>query len=160
MVADSSHGRHRPRWQERRAQWQARLVPSRPLPPRAVVLSFIDCINRGDVEGLGQLMSEIHRLRVLDEEPVVGRDDNIDAWRRYLSSFPAYVIHPRAVSESRGRVAVLGTTTGSHLDLADEDEARLTIIWLAEVKGGKVASWRITEDTPAARARLGLPTTD
>jgi ketosteroid isomerase-like protein len=128
------------------------------MPLIAAVESFIDCINRGDVDGLGQLMSEDHRLVVLDEEPVVGRDHNIDAWRGYFSSFPAYVIHPRALAAGEGRVAVLGTTTGSHLCLADEEEARLTVIWLAGVEDGKVRSWQVIEDTLPARRGLGLPT--
>jgi hypothetical protein len=132
-------------------------VPSRPLPPVAVVVSFIDCINRGDVEGLGELMSDRHRLVVVDEAPVVGRDHSREAWQGYIAAYPAYVIHPRAFATRESLVAVLGTTTGSHLGLADAEEARLTVIWLAEVEEGKVASWQIIEDSPAARAGVGLP---
>ena len=67
----------------------------RPLPPLACVLSFIDAINTGDLDRLVSLMSDDHRLVVLDEEPLVGRAANTEAWRGYFSSFPAYVIHPR-----------------------------------------------------------------
>ena len=48
----------------------------RKLPPTAVVLGFVDCINRGDLDGLVAMMSEDHRLEVFDEEPVVGRQGN------------------------------------------------------------------------------------
>src|SRR2546427_449958 len=100
-----------------------------PLPPTPAVISFIDCINRGDRDGLGALMTDDHTLTVLDEAPLIGRDANLDAWSGYFSSFPQYVIYPRAVVARGDRVAVLGTTTGSHLDLPDEEEMNLGVMW-------------------------------
>jgi hypothetical protein len=131
-------------------------MPRRPLPPVAVVIGFIDCINRGDVEGLGALMAEEHRLIVLDEPPVVGRDENVRAWRGYASSFPNYVIYPRALTVAEDRVAVLGSTTGSHLGLADDVESQLSVIWIAEVEDGAVRVWQIVEDSPESRVEAGF----
>ena len=128
-----------------------------PLPPLAAVVSFIDCINCGDLDGLGGLMSEDHRLVVLDEPPVVGRDANLDAWNGYFSSFPEYVIYPRHMSAVGTRVAVVGATTGSHLGLPDEEELELSVIWLADVHGGALSSWHVAEDTPEARRRYRVP---
>jgi ketosteroid isomerase-like protein len=128
-----------------------------PLPPLAAVVSFIDCINRGDLDGLGALMSEDHRLIVLDEPPLVGRDANLDAWRGYFSSFPEYVIHPHHMSVTGSRVAVVGATTGSHLGLTDEEELELSVIWLADADNGALSSWRVAEDTPDARRRYRVP---
>ena len=34
-------------------------------PPVAVAVSFIDCINRGDVDALSELMSEDHRAKIV-----------------------------------------------------------------------------------------------
>jgi hypothetical protein len=51
----------------------------RPSPPIAAAISFIDCINRGDLEGLTELMTDDHALVVLDEPALVGRDSNRDA---------------------------------------------------------------------------------
>jgi ketosteroid isomerase-like protein len=130
-----------------------------PFPPIAVVISFIDCINRGDLDGLVELMTDDHTLTVLDEAPLVGRALNRDAWHGYFSSFPDYVIYPRYVTASAGTVAVLGTTTGSHLGLADEDEMKLKVIWLCEVLDGRVSLWRIAEDTAKRRAEIGIPPT-
>jgi SnoaL-like domain len=131
-------------------------VSSGPLPPVAVVVSFIDCVNRGDVDGLGRLMTYDHTLRVFDEEPIVGREANIRAWRGYAESFPSYVIYPHRISDLGGTVAVLGHTTGSHLGLPDAEESRLTLIWLADVADGVVRLWSLVEDNPANRRRLGL----
>jgi SnoaL-like domain len=123
----------------------------------AVAVSFIDCINRGDLEGLGRLMTVDHELRVFDEPPVVGRDANIAAWRGYLDAFPDYVIYPRGISEAGGTVAVLGYTTGSHLGLPDAEESRQTLIWLADVVDGALRNWVLVEDSPVNRRRFGLP---
>lgn len=101
-------------------------------------------------------MADDHHLRVLDEPVVRGRDANVAAWRGYASNFPAYTISPHQIVERGGVVAVLGHTTGSHLGLPDEEERLLTIIWLAEVTGGKVRSWRLVEDSVERRREFGL----
>ena len=132
-------------------------MSSKRLPPVAAVIGFIDCINRGDIDGLGMLMTEDHELVVFGEEALRGRERNIQAWAGYAAAYPDYVIYPRAVAEPRaGCVAVLGHTTGSHLGLADDEERALSVIWLAEVRDGQLCRWRLLEDTPDRRAELGL----
>jgi hypothetical protein len=128
-------------------------------PPVAVVVSFIDCINRRDLDGLAALMSDDHTLVVLDEAPLVGRAANVSAWRGYFSSFPDYVIHPRHLAAAGARVAVLGSTTGSHLGLPDEEEMGLGVIWLADAVDGRVSRWQVADDTEARRASEGVPPT-
>jgi ketosteroid isomerase-like protein len=122
----------------------------------AVALAFIDCINRGDVDGLGWLMADEHALRVFDEPPIVGRAANVEAWRGYVDRFREYLVHPHRVAEDGDTVAVLGHTTGSHLGLPDEEECRLALIWVARIADGAVASWTLIDDSPANRRRLGL----
>lgn len=114
----------------------------------------VDCINRGDVEALGGLMTDHRTLRVFDEPPVVGRTSNIEAWRGYIASFPNYVVYPHRIADNEGTVAVLGHTTGSHLGLADDGESRLTLIWVAEVVAGAVRSWSLNDGRPWNRRRL------
>jgi hypothetical protein len=130
---------------------------TRSLAPVPTVISFIDCINRGDLDGLGRLMAEDHRLQVLDEKPLIGRSANIEAWRGYFDSFPHYVIYPHVIVDEVFGVAVLGHTTGSHLGLPDDAEAKILVIWQAYVAGGFLRSWSVIEDTPEARAQVGLP---
>jgi hypothetical protein len=125
-------------------------------PPLAVVISFIDAINVGDVGRLASLMSEDHRLQVLDEPPLDGRTANVEAWHGYASSFPDYVIHPHRLVALDDEVAVLGHTTGSHLGLPDDVEAEQTLIWHAVVREGTVTFWQIVEDTPEHRLSFWL----
>ena len=128
----------------------------RALPAAAVVLSFIDCINRLDLEGLVDLMTEDHELRILDEAPVVGRENNRRAWRGYFDAYPLYVVYPQRIADTGNSVAVLGTTTGSHLGLPDDEERKLTVLWVGQVRDGRLAVWSIVHDTLEARAAHGL----
>jgi ketosteroid isomerase-like protein len=127
-----------------------------PLPPVAVVIGFIDAINRGDVDRLAALMSPGHRLQVLQELPVTGREANRDAWNGYVTAFPDYVIYPDYLVDRGDDVLVLGSTTGSHLGLPDQEERRLKVIWRAIARDGLLLLWQIIEDTPRQRALLGL----
>jgi hypothetical protein len=127
-----------------------------PLPPVAAVIGFIDAINQGDVDRLVALMSPGHRLQVLQEPPVTGREPNRDAWNGYVTAFPDYVIYPDHLVHHDDDVVVLGSTTGSHLGLADEDERQLKVIWRATVHDGLLTLWQVLEDTPEQRALLGL----
>jgi hypothetical protein len=127
-----------------------------PLPPAAAVLSFIDAINHGDVARLAALMTTDHRLRVLDEEALVGRAANVNAWRAYATAFPDYVIYPQRIAARETDVIVLGHTTGSHLGLPDDEESGIPVIWRAEVDQGRLTLWQIIDDSPARRAELGL----
>jgi hypothetical protein len=119
-----------------------------PLPPVAAVIGFIDAINRGDVGRLAELMAPGHRLQVLQEPPVTGRDANRDAWHGYVTAFPDYVIYPDRLAHRGDDVAVLG--------MPDHEERQLTVIWRATVQDGLLTLWQIIEDTPAQRALLGL----
>ena len=127
-----------------------------PLPPVAAVIGFIDAINRGDVGRLAELMAPGHRLQVLQEPPVTGRDANRDAWHGYVTAFPDYVIYPDRLVHRGDDVLVLGSTTGSHLGLPDHEERQLTVIWRVIVQDGLLTLWQIIEDSPAQRALLGL----
>jgi ketosteroid isomerase-like protein len=127
-----------------------------PLPPVAAVIGFVDAINRGDVDRLVSLMSPDHRLQVLQESPVIGRDANREAWDGYATAFPNYVIYPDRIVHRADGVLMLGSTTGSHLGLSDEQERQLRLIWRATVHDGLLALWQIIADTPEQRSFLGL----
>ena len=124
--------------------------------PLAVALRFVERVNHGDAVGLEALMTEDHVLRVFDEPPQRGRPAVAEGWRGYTRAFPAYTIYPDRVAVRGNRVAILGHTTGSHLGLPDEEESKLTLIWLAEVEGERVASWILVEDTPDHRRAYAL----
>ena len=104
------------------------------------------------VDRIAALLAADYHLRVFDEPAQTGKAQGIEGWRGYAASFPDYVIHPHRLAISGQRVAVSGHTTGSHLGLADEEESRQTLIWIADVEGGLIARWAFLVDTPANRA--------
>lgn len=124
--------------------------------PLAVALRFVDRINHADAASLEALMTEDHVLRVFDEAPQRGRLAVAEGWRGYARAFPAYTIYPDCVAVRGDRVAILGHTTGSHLGLPDEEERKLTLIWLVDVEGERVAAWILVEDTPDHRRTYAL----
>jgi hypothetical protein len=127
----------------------------------ALALSFVECINRADVDGLRALMSDDHELCVFDEPPLCGRDENVAAWRGYATSFPNYTIYVDQTAARDGRVALLGSTTGSHLGLPDDEERLLTLIWIADIEpdARTLRRWQLVPDTAEWRHRLGLGAT-
>lgn len=124
--------------------------------PLAVTLGFVDAINRGDIDRLASMMTEDYELKVFHLPPEAGLAKGVAGWRGYASAYPRYLIHPSRLAVQRDTVAVLGTTTGSHLALPDDEEMQLTLIWLSEVSGGKVRRWILIEDTPENRGSWGL----
>ena len=122
-------------------------------------MSFVECINRRDLEALTSLMTESHSLVVFNEPPLTGRDANREAWQGYFAAYPEYLIYPRQIASNGNAVAIMGSTTGSHLGLPDDEEMAVTLIWVADVEDGKVDAWRLLEDTAENRAVCSLDVT-
>jgi uncharacterized protein (TIGR02246 family) len=113
--------------------------------PAEIALSFVDCINRQDAKGLAALMSEDHTFVGYERgDRTQGRDVMARGFAEYFAAFPCYRIHVSKVLRSGDDIAVIGTTTGSHV--ARELEAREKLIWTARIEQGRVAEWRIYTD--------------
>jgi uncharacterized protein (TIGR02246 family) len=113
--------------------------------PAAVALEFVDCINRQDVEGLAALMTEDHTFVGYERgDRTQGREVMAGGFAEYFAAFPEYRIQVSRVLRSGDDIAIIGTTTGSHVP--PELEARETLIWTARIEQGLVAEWRIYTD--------------
>lgn len=122
----------------------------------AVVIGFIDAINRGDIRRLGSLTALHHTLQVLAGPPLTDWEEIWDAWTSHTSTCPDYVIYPARIIDDGDTVVVIGSTTGSKFGLSDEEERRRTVIWKAQVHDGLLTLWQVIDDTPDQRKRLGL----
>lgn len=71
-------------------------------------------------------------------------------------SFIDCINRGRPEQPGQGQVAVLGYTTGSHLEFSDQQERTQLVIWLAETQHGRLRRWRLRKDTLARRRDLGL----
>jgi hypothetical protein len=64
------------------------------------------------------------------------RVTGVAAWNGYVTAFPDYVIYPDRIVHRGDEVLVLGSTTGSHLGLPDQEERQLGVTWRAAVRNG------------------------
>lgn len=118
--------------------------------PEDIALEFVGCINNQNLDGLVKLMTEDHRFIDYGGGVSRGREEMRKGWVGYFSAYPEYKIHVSKVTRSGNAVAIIGTTSGSHIP--PEIEAKETIIWIAEIENGLVAEWRIYADIDHIRS--------
>lgn len=117
---------------------------------KSAVLKFIDCINAGDSERLKAHQTEDFTFIDMEGDVHVGRD----GWEDYFSDHPEYKIHIQNILVSGTGVAIIGKTTGSHVD--SKVEVLETVLWIAEVWDGLIARWRIYADGEEAKKALNM----
>jgi uncharacterized protein (TIGR02246 family) len=126
----------------------------------AVVVSFLDAINAGDVEKLCALMSEDHLFVDALGNKVKGREAMRKAWAGYFQLFPDYrVSHEEILSDGR-LVAAFGSAEGTYAikgKLAKSNHWAAPAAWKAIVEDGLVKEWRVYADNQAARKIMSLP---
>jgi ketosteroid isomerase-like protein len=126
--------------------------------PVATVLSFIDRINAGDVDGLCALMTENHIFIDGLGNRVVGRENLRAGWKSYLVWFPDYRISHEQIFQDRDVVAVLGSASATYAvngKLPKENHWEIPAAWKAVVRDGLIAEWRVYCDNQPARKLLG-----
>jgi len=117
---------------------------------QSVVLQFNECINRRDVKGLSDLMTEDHVFIDSDDDVHSGKEAMIEGWRNFFNRYPDYRNHFSTL-ESRGNlVLVTGYSTCSFEPLDGP------AIWTARAENGLVAEWRVYLDTAENRKKLNL----
>jgi ketosteroid isomerase-like protein len=118
--------------------------------PRSAVLRFNAAINAQDLDGLAALMTADHAFIDAAGGRVSGKQAVVDTWRGFFRSFPDYRNHFDRVVARGGTVLVEGHSTCSDQRLSGP------ALWAATVVGGLVAEWRVYDDAPANRRRLGI----
>ena len=116
---------------------------------RSTIMKFIEIINEGDSKRLIEMQTDDFTLIDMDGEICVGKD----GWSDYFSVYPNYRIHVKNVLIGGSSIAVIGSTTDSHISA--ELEKRETVLWVAEIKDGLVARWQIYSDIDLVKASLG-----
>lgn len=122
--------------------------------PEEITLKFVELINAQDPDGLAELMTEDHTFIDSAGEVERGRDVMRKGFAEYFSSFPNYRINVSKVCTSGDAVAIVGKSTGSHVPAELEPEE--TVLWIARIRDGLVAEWRIYTDLEQVKKNLGL----
>jgi ketosteroid isomerase-like protein len=110
---------------------------------RRVALEYVSCINAADSAGVAALTAEEFTFTDTQGRVYVfrGEEEVKRCWAEYFTPYPDYRIHVHKVLSGGNGVAIIGMTSGSHV--APEIEERETILWVAEMRDGLVAEWRI-----------------
>jgi ketosteroid isomerase-like protein len=128
-----------------------------PTDSAALVLSFVDAINRRDIAAMLRLVTDDHRFVDSLGEEIRGRVALRDAWIGYSVMVPDYRITPDQVIPAGDTVAVFGTasgtlTTDGNLDPANHWE--MPAAWRAVITDSRIASWQVYADNEPVRALM------
>jgi ketosteroid isomerase-like protein len=115
------------------------------------VIAFNEAINRRDLASLERLMADGHTFIDSDGNVLAGRTDVLEAWKGFFEAFPDYRNDWSRVIARGSSVIALGRSVCSTEPALDGPA-----IWTARTADGKVAEWRVYEDTPSNRGRLGI----
>jgi ketosteroid isomerase-like protein len=111
-------------------------------------------INRHDVEALVEMMSPDHEFIDALGSRVRGSDALRAAWAGYFSWFPDYQIVGEKFFVDRDMVAVFGTASGTfevNRKLHTDNHWRIPAAWMAVVRDGLIAQWRVYCDNEPVR---------
>jgi ketosteroid isomerase-like protein len=118
------------------------------MDPRALTLKFNEHINNRDLAGLGTLMTDDHTFIDAANNAIRGKSLCLEAWRGFFSSFPDYRNNFESLVAEDNKVVVVGRSSCSDVRLDGP------ALWVATASSGKLAEWRVYEDTPANRRML------
>ncbi len=120
-------------------------------------LKFIDKINECDIHGVIDLLAPDHTFVDMQGDEIQGKSEVLKAWQNYLESYPDYKIFIREIFNRGEDIAMIGHTTGSHLQISDVDEFHGEgVIWLSREENGKITLWQLYNNTPENRVMLDL----
>jgi len=125
--------------------------------PLEVAMDFIKRINSGDVNALCELMTEGHIFQDALGKRIIGRETMRQGWTMYFKLVADYQVHAVEFFQTNDRVAILGTASGRYTGggEAKNNFWEVPAAWLAVIKDGLVAEWRVYADNQPLRKLMG-----
>jgi uncharacterized protein (TIGR02246 family) len=100
-------------------------------------LKFNEKINKQDLEGLAELMTDDHTFIDSSGDITKGKDAMKEGWRKFFEQFPDYRNVFKSVTVENNTVIVVGYSACSYKQLEGRN------IWTAKVHSGRVSEWRV-----------------
>jgi ketosteroid isomerase-like protein len=119
--------------------------------PDRVVVRFNEAINRRDLAALRKLMTDDHAFIDSSGDVFAGKDEVLLAWDGFFAAFPDYRNEWSDVLTIGGIVVAIGRSV-----CPTEEALDGPAIWTARTEGDRVSQWRVYDDTPENRTRLGV----
>lgn len=132
------------------------------MEPVAVVESFVARINAQDVDGLCALMTEDHCFVDSTGSELDGLDTLRQAWAKYFAMVPDYEVVLEEVFQDGDQIGAFGLARGTYApsgELRDHNRWSTPAAWRAEVRGKKVALWRVYGDNEPIRRLIAAAAT-
>jgi ketosteroid isomerase-like protein len=124
--------------------------------PLEVAMDFIKRINAGDVNSLCELMTEGHIFQDALGKRIIGRETMRQGWTMYFKLVADYQVHAVEFFQTNDRLAILGTASGRYAGgPANDNFWEVPAAWLAVIKDGLVAEWRVYADNQPLRKLMG-----
>jgi ketosteroid isomerase-like protein len=122
-----------------------------------VAMDFIKRINSGDVNALCELMTEGHIFQDALGKRIIGRETMRQGWTMYFKLVADYQVHAVEFFQTGDRLAILGTASGRYTGGGETNNNfwEVPAAWLAMVKDGLVAEWRVYADNQPLRKLMG-----
>ena len=120
----------------------------------SVVEAFVRAINRQDVDGLGELMTDEHRFVDSLGSVVQGREAMRTGWKGYFSMVPDYTVAVEETFCDGPIVVLLGTAQGTYAaggKVTPQKRWKTPVALRAFVEDGRVAEWRVYADNEPMR---------
>jgi hypothetical protein len=115
-----------------------------------VAFQFMDAINAGSAESLGDLMTVDHRFVDSSGTSTIGKSACLERWRRFFVAFPDYQPVVDRIGTYDGVVVVRGQSMCSSPELTGP------LLWAARIDDGLISEWRVYDDTNNNRRLLGI----
>jgi uncharacterized protein (TIGR02246 family) len=119
--------------------------------------TFVDAINRQDVDELAALMTADHRFIDSLGNPVEGRDKMRAGWAGYFKMIPDYRITVDELICDGPVVVLLGCAEGTYAvngELKVENRWTTPVALRATVSDGFIAEWRVYADNEPLRVLM------
>jgi ketosteroid isomerase-like protein len=126
--------------------------------PLEVAMDFIKRINAGDVNALCDLMTAGHIFQDALGKRFIGRETMRQGWTMYFKMIADYPIHADEFFQTRDRLAILGTASGTSAGNGSRSVEKFREVpaaWMAVVQNGLVAEWRVYGDNQPLRKLMG-----
>lgn len=118
--------------------------------PKLTALQFNEYINRQDIKGLNNLMTEDHTFIDRADAVTKGKDVMIKEWLEFFKAHPEYRNVFVRVDSKDDLVILFGYAFWSR------EKPNDPAIWTARIKNDRVSEWRIYEDTAKNRKKFRI----
>jgi len=135
-------------------------MPAKATSPKSVAHAFVRAINERDVGKIEKLMADDHRFIDSLGAVMQGKTRMREGWAAYFRVVPDYAITIEETFSNGATVFMLGVAGGTYTSdgqLRPENSWKTPAAWRAQIKGNKVAEWRVYADNEPIRQRMAKP---